>query len=148
MKESRFDSVFYMWSSFGLAVAATLMMFVPTLVIESQPYNIVSAFENVWPSFIGYMLILLGGIITGVIALPFIQISFKLEKIVLIISTSLYCLGMALVMLCVVWYCLSVYGNADYIYHAGYYVQAGGYITAVLTVLAMCSNVRALLLDR
>ena len=146
--KDKLDSVVYMWISFGLIFLATLMMFVPTFVAQSQPYNIVTSFEFAWPSFIGYMLILVGGLATGVLALPTVQPSYGGEKLVLLISSVLEVIGVTLVMLAVVWWCLLNYGNADYVTHSGYYLHAGSYITASLSALAIACNVRALILDR
>lgn len=156
MKESKFDSVVFMWFSFGLIVLATLMMFVPTFVAEGQTYNAVSGYFNsasgsyqgAWPSFLGYMLVLLGGLMTGILALPMVRPSYTVEKLVLILASILEVVGVVLIMTAVVWWCLINYGNTDYITHSGYNLQAGSYITTVLAFLAVTCNIRALFLDR
>ena len=151
----KFDSVVYMWISFGLIVVAVLMMFVPLYTAEGVVFSAThnggffgnALHEGAWPSFIGYMLILVGGIITGVLALPFIQPSYQGEKLVLIAASAIECIGIALVMTCVVWYCL-LNGHPELITHAGYTVHAGSYITTGLTILAVACNTRAILLDK
>jgi len=155
MKHERFDSVVFMWISFALVVIAVLMMFVPLYSIEGQVLSATvnggffgnALHQGAWPSFIGYMLILAGGIITAILGLPFSQPSYEGEKLILIIASALECLGIALVMTCVVWYCL-LNGQPELITHSGYYVQAGSYITSGLALLAIVCNVRAILLDK
>ena len=154
-KESRFDSVVYMWIAFGITIAATLMMFVPQYMIEGQIMSATvnggffgnSLHEGAWPSFIGYMAILLGGIITGVLALPFVRVSYKMECFILLCASALELIGIALISMAVVWYCF-INGQPKLITHAGYVLQAGAYIADVLALLAIICNVRAILLDK
>ena len=155
MKHDRFDSVVFMWISFALVVIAVLMMFVPLYSAEGQIFSAThnggffgnALHQGAWPSFIGYMLILVGGIMTAVLGLPMSQPSYEGEKLTLIIASALEFLGIALVMTCVVWYCL-INGQPELITHSGYTVLAGSYITSGLTVLAILCNVRAILLDK
>ena len=146
--KDRLDSVAYMWISFGLIFLATLMMFVPTFKAEGQTYNIVSSFQYCWPSFIGYMLILVGGLMTAVLALPTVQPSYGGEKLILILASVLEFIGAALVMTCVLWFAVLRYGKPEYITHAGSLIHAGSYITPSLSALAICCNCRALWLDK
>ena len=146
--KDRLDSVVYMWISFGLIFLAVLMMFVPTFQAEGQTYNIVTSFEHCWPSFIGYMLILVGGIMTAILALPNVQPSYDGEKLFLIVASALEVVGVALVMTCVLWWSILSYGKPEYITHSGYFIHAGSYITMSLSALAVACNVRALWLDK
>ena len=156
MNNNKLDSVVFMWISFGLTLLAVLMMFVPAFIAEGQTYNAISGFFNsesgtykgAWPAFIGYMLILAGGLATGVLALPTIQPSYGAEKLTLLIASVLEAIGIFLVMMCVVWWCLLNYGNVDYVTHSGYHLHAGSYICGSLSILAILCNIRALFLDR
>lgn len=153
--KDKLDSVVYMWISFGLIVVAVLMMFVPLYTAEGVVFSAThnggffgnALHEGAWPSFIGYMLILVGGLITGVLALPFVEPSYEGEKLVLVVASILEFIGAALVMTCVVWYCL-LNGQPELITHSGYYIQAGSYITMSFSVLAIACNVRAIILDK
>ena len=153
--KDRLDSVVYMWISFGLILIAVLVMFVPLYAAEGQVFSATNnggffgnaVHEGAWPSFIGYMLILVGGLATGVLALPMIEPSYQLEKLVLIIASALEFLGVGLVMTSVVWYCI-LNGQPELITHSGYYLMAGSYITLSFATLAICCNARAIFLDR
>jgi len=154
--KDKLDSVVFMWISFGLVILAVLMMFVPLFVAQGQTYNVVSgcfnsasgAYKGAWPTFVGFMLILVGGLMTGVLALPSIQPSYTGEKLVLVLASVLEVLGATLIMTSLLWWCLLNYDNLDYVTHSGYYLQAGSYIAMIFSVLAVSCNVRALLLDR
>ena len=153
MKNNKLDSVVFMWIGFALAILAVLMMFVPVYKIEGQIYNAVNGFfgsyteVGSWPTFVGYMLILVGGLLTAYVALPFFEPSYSGEKLLLIIASVLEAVGIALVMCAVVWYCL-LNGQPELITHSGYYPLAGAYITGSLSLLAIACNAYALHLDR
>ena len=155
MKKSRLDSVACMWISFGLIVVAVLMMFVPLYTIEGQVLSATVnggffgnySHDGAWPAFLGYMLILGGGLMTAVLAMPFVQPSYFVEKLILIFASALEFIGVALVVTVVVWYCL-INGQPELITHSGYALHAGGYITAVFTVLAIFYNVKAIVIDK
>ena len=153
MKNNRFDSVIMMWISFALAIIAVLMMFVPVYKIEGQVYNAINGFfgsttENgSWPTFVGYMLILVGALLVGFLALPFFEPSYGAEKLLLIVASILELVGIALVMCAVIWWCL-LNGKAELITHKNYIPLAGAYITGGLSLLSIFSNFYAIKLDK
>lgn len=98
---SKLSSVFYMWLAFALGLIAVLFMFTPVMVNEDlKDVAATSIFWNdgirngAWPAFIGYMLILAGTIASAVIALPIVQPSAKVEKIVLISAIACMVIGL------------------------------------------------------
>lgn len=110
------SSVSLMWISVLFGVLATLMMFVPSLsMINGKIYNSSQIFFNsldgftkgVWPTFIGYMLILVSVIEVIIIAIPSVEISIKAEKIILISATVLSLLGSIIIMLTQLWFALT-----------------------------------------
>ena len=97
---NKLSSVFYLWFAFGLGLLAVLMMFVPTLTNEFGDITSAKALffpsygpKGVWPTFVGFMLILAAALASGIIALPFVQPSAKVEKIVLISSIAALVIG-------------------------------------------------------
>ena len=146
----KLSSVFYMWFGLGLGVLAVLMMFVPfasydsgTTIAARHLFWGVGQSGGAWPAFVGYMLILLGALMTGLLALPFIQPTIKAEKIVLISSIALILVGVILVGLITVEYSLlggTFYSNLDYF-------LAGFYLTIFFSLGAIAMNVIALVLD-
>ena len=148
----KLSSVFYMWVGFGCAAVATLCMFLPFLSREGGSYNAIPFFYNgsfgtfengAWASLLGFMLILAGGIALAVIALPFIQPSAKVEKIVLISSIAALVIGTVLALMLKPLYCMA---NDGVSYALGSYL-VGFYFTLILSLLAIASAVIALLLD-
>lgn len=144
------SSVFYMWVGLGLGVLSVLMMFVPFAVYDGG-YVIPARYlfwasgvsGGAWPAFVGYMLILVGALMMGVMALPFIQPTIKAEKIVLISSAAAILIGLILVGLISVEYPLlggTFYSHLDY-FHAGFY------LTLVFGLGAIAMDVIALVLD-
>ena len=144
------SSVFYMWVGLGLGVLSVLMMFVPfavydggTIIAARHMFWSLGESGGAWPAFVGYMLILLGALMMGVMAMPFIQPTIKAEKIVLISSIAAILIGAVLVGLITVEYPLlggTFYSNLDY-FHAGFY------LTMVFAIGAIVMDVIALVLD-
>ncbi len=145
----KLSSVFYMLFGFGFAVLAVMMMFVPmaslsngSILSAAQMFWGKGVYGGAWPAFVGYMLILAGGLTMGIMALPFIQPSTKTEKIVLISAGATILAGMALVGLIFVEYSANngYYKTLDY-FHAGYY------LTLAFSAIAVAADVIALVLD-
>lgn len=144
------SSVFYMWVGLGLGVLSVLMMFVPfavydggTIIAARHMFWSLGESGGAWPAFVGYMLILLGALMMGVMAMPFIQPTIKAEKIVLISSIAAILIGAVLVGLITVEYPLlggTFYSNLDY-FHVGFY------LTMVFAIGAIVMDVIALVLD-
>lgn len=155
MKNNRLSSVVFMWIGFASAIIATLMMFVPLYSIGGQIHTVIvngGFFGNVsengaWPTFIGFMLILIGGLLTGFLALPSIQPTYSFEKLLLIISSILEIVGIVLVMCCVIWWCL-LNGQPSLISHYGYYPKAGSYVASGLALVTVACNLYAIKLDK
>ena len=135
--------------SFALGVLAVFMMFVPMAVYDGG--FIISAKTmffgdgyngGAWLSFVGYMLILAASIGVGVLALPVIEPSAKVEKIVLISASALVLVGAILVALIQNFYSANngVYQNFEH-FHVGYY------LTLIFSAGAIGMNTVALALD-
>mgnify|MGYP003292534946 CR=1 FL=1 len=156
MKE-KLSSVFYMWVAFACGVLAVLFMFAPVMTNEYTTYvNATQLFWNdsidytpsvygAWPSFVGYMLILVGAIASGVVALPIIQPSAKVEKIVLISSIACMVVGLVAVGLLQVIYSGFNSGVMFGIDRLTY--LWGWYVTMSLGVIAVAMDCVALKLD-
>ena len=139
-----------MWVGLGLGVLSVLMMFVPfavydggTIIAARHMFWSLGESGGAWPAFVGYMLILLGALMMGVMAMPFIQPTIKAEKIVLISSIAAILIGAVLVGLITVEYPLlggTFYSNLDY-FHVGFY------LTMVFAIGAIVMDVIALVLD-
>ncbi len=144
------SSVFYMWVGLGLGILSVFMMFVPfavydggTVIAARHMFWGLGESGGAWPAFVGYMLILVGALMMGVMALPFIQPTIKAEKIVLIFSIGAILVGLILVGLISVEYPLlggTFYNHLDY-FHAGFY------LTIVFGLGAIAMDVIALVLD-
>ena len=144
------SSVFYMWVGLGLGILSVFMMFVPfavydggTVIAARHMFWGLGESGGAWPAFVGYMLILVGALMMGVMALPFIQPTIKGEKIVLISSAAAILVGAILVGLITVEYPLlggTFYNNFDY-FHVGFY------LTMVFSLGAIAMDVVALVLD-
>lgn len=150
------SSVVFMWIGVGLAIIATLMMFVPgiqggsiassaaifwgpvTAGVYSQAVNV-----GAWPAFVGYMLILLGGLILAVLALPFVQPSAKAEKITCIVSGICLLAGAVLVFLTT-----TIFVSLNGLDAKLYTQLAGPYIAGSLALLALGCDVAVIILDR
>lgn len=147
----KLSSVFYMWFGFGSAIVSVLAMFLPFLIVNNDIRQATYFFFDgplglslgAWPSFVGFMLILVAGLALGVMALPFLVPSAKLEKIVLISAVALLVVGIVLVSLTGVLY---EYLNPTDVFIFEYN-QAGYYISLIGAALASASGVVALVLD-
>ena len=99
----KLSSVFYMWVGLGFGLLAVLMMFVPFVKMSGDILAAKSLFfgnevyGGAWPSFVGFMFILVGALMMGIMALPMIQPSSQTEKIVLISAGVLLLVGGILV---------------------------------------------------
>lgn len=146
----KLSSVFYMWVGLGLGLLAVLMMLIPfarydgnTIIAARHMFFSVGQSGGAWPAFVGYMFILVGALMTGVMALPFIQPSIKAEKIVLISSAALIFVGAILVGLITVEYPLL---GGTFYSHLDYFLP-GFYLTLVFSIGAIAMDVVALVLD-
>ena len=144
----KLSSVFYMWVGLGFGLLAVLMMFVPvaqlagSIVSSKEMFFGNEVYGGAWPSFVGYMFILVGALMMGVMALPMIQPSSQTEKIVLISAGALLLVGGVLVGLIHVLYEANN-GFAPYLdnYCAGYFLALS------FTAVAIAMDVIALVLD-
>lgn len=100
--KDKLNSVIFMSIGCVIAIIAVLLMFAPGLEIINGVYSSADFFWNkdganlsvgAWPIFVGYMLMLVGGLILGAIALPVVKISSKLEKVLLIIAILALLIG-------------------------------------------------------
>ena len=105
--QEKLNSVIFMWIGVFIAIVAVLLMFAPGLVVSARTYSSAVLFWNrpgaafpngAWPVFVGYMLILVGALIMGIIALPIVTIQVKAEKICLISAISAIAIGAILIM--------------------------------------------------
>ena len=144
----KLSSVFYMWVGLGFGLLAVLMMFVPvaqlagSIVSSKELFFGNEVYGGAWPSFVGYMMILIGALMMGIMALPMIQPSAQTEKIVLISAGVLLLVGGVLVGLIHVLYEANG-GFAPYLdnYCAGYFLALS------FTGIALAMDVIALVLD-
>lgn len=151
MKE-KLSSVFYMWVAFALGAIAVLFMLTPVLVDENANYvSATSVFWNnglhngAWPAFIGYMLILVGSLASAIIALPIIQPSAKVEKIVLISSIAAMVIGLVAVGLLQIEYS-GFNKGVDFSLDKLHYLW-GWYVSMFAGLAAIAMDVVALKLD-
>lgn len=149
----KLSSVFYMWVAFAFGVIAVLAMFLPTMTKDGGDICRATSFfwnfadeKGAWPAFAGYMLILVGAIASAVIALPFVQPSVKVEKIVLISSIVAIAVGTIAVGLLQVEYSL-FNGNRVGFELSNLTYLVGWYFTVVSGVIAVAADVIALKLD-
>ncbi|MFA7032082.1 MAG: hypothetical protein WC201_00750 [Bacilli bacterium] len=152
----KLSSIFYMWFGFGAAIASVLAMFLPFIRVDNADKPATFFFFNgvggltygAWPSFVGFMLILVAGLALGIMALPIVQPSAKMEKIVLISAFVSLVVGFFLVAFMGVMY---TWLNTSVIAHPTSpiitYYLAGFYITLICAGLAAVANFIALKLD-
>ena len=144
----KLSSVFYMWVGLGFGLLAVLMMFVPvanvngSIVASKDLFFGSGVYGGAWPSFVGYMFILVGALMMGVMALPFIQPSSSTEKIVLISAGGLILVGAVLVGLIHV---LHTAMNGFYQYLDNY--CAGYFLALSFAAIALAADAMALALD-
>ena len=144
----KLSSVFYMWVGLGFGLLAVLMMFVPFVKMSGDILAAKSLFfgnevyGGAWPSFVGFMFILVGALMMGIMALPMIQPSAQTEKIVLISAGALLLVGGVLVGLIQVLY----EANGGYQPYLDNYC-AGFFLALSFTAVAIAMDVIALILD-
>lgn len=138
---------------FLFAVLAISMMFVPAIDGKIINSSVDIFFDRpgadirvgVWPVFVGYMLITLGGIILLIMALPFVKPTLKLEKAILIITIILLTAG---AVLCFITYNLVIIMNN---FSSGlqnvYSPLAGPYLAGIFSLISAGCTVWALKLD-
>ena len=143
--KDKLPSTFYKWFAFGLGIVSVLAMFLPFMNDEFLATRDATAFfwdvgtvKGAWPAFVGFMLILVGAIAIGVFATPFINVSEKVEKIVLISSVAAMFVGIILVIFLQGMYSGFNGGRigmtlSDFTYQAGFYIS----VTAGLGATAM-----------
>ena len=150
------SSVWYMGFAFLFGLIAMLMMFAPAFYntcVGFRPYAATEVFfdaagglvKGAWPAFLGYMLVTLGFVATGIIALPIIRPSAKLEKVILIGSVICEFAGLILVSLILVEY--NGFNNVASEIAAKSYLKGGTISFIVFDILTMCSTAMAALLD-
>ena len=147
----KLNSVWFMAFSVIAGLLALLMMFFPLFEDGAHVYNATNGFfdngngfvKGAWPTFLGFMLILLTTVSTFVISLPVMKISITTEKIVLIGGAILNLVGLVLIMLITVFWCsfnnlpLSV-GTLSF----------GSYLASFFALLAGAFNVIAYSYDK
>ncbi|MGM9874132.1 MAG: hypothetical protein ACI31G_04405 [Bacilli bacterium] len=152
MKKS-ISSVGLMWIGLLFSALAILMMFIPSLsMMNGKIYNASQIFFNSadgfingsWPTFVGYMLIVVALIEVFIIALPPVEISIKVEKIVLISAVCLTIVGAVIVMLTQLWFSLT---NGMIDSFSKLTTLPGPYLTLAFSIVASVLNVLALRKD-
>ncbi len=146
------NSVVFMWISFAFAILAILMMFVPCLSINAVPHSAQEIFfqgpigdeAGIWPSFIGYMLIAVGALFTGITGLPFFQPNKGKEMLFILGSAACFVAGIILVMLMKVEYCSL---NDKMATINSYHLLAGPYLTLAFAAISTICNVFVAKLD-
>lgn len=149
----KLSSIFYMWFGFGAAIVSVLSMFLPFLICDNNVKPATYFFFNdatgtvlgAWTSFVGFMLILAAGLCLAIMALPFVQPSAKVEKIVLISSFIALIVGLFLVAFTSViytWLNTSVAAHPTTpiitLVHAGYYIcLTGAGVAAICAFMAL-----------
>lgn len=102
--KGKLNSVMFLWIGFGLAIVTMIMIAIPAIEIPILGIkNSAEIFwdqspgmKGNWPLFVGYLAILLGGLMMGFTALSFVQPSALVEKIILIAAGVLFVLGIVL----------------------------------------------------
>lgn len=109
------NSVGLMWIGILCSALAILMMFVPSIsLINGKIYNSSQIFfdsvgkdiNGAWPTFVGYMMIVVSLIPVVVIAVPSVNISINVEKIILIGASVVMVVGSVIIMLNQLWFSL------------------------------------------
>lgn len=147
------SSVLFMWLSVLFGVIAVLLMFAPSLkMMNGTIYSAQALFWDsqvgdrvgVWTTFVGYMLVLVSVIITLVIALPQVSLSYRMEKILLIICIVISLVGAGLIGLNQLFYCLN---NNCMDRFSNYTTLVGPYV-AIGFILVQCAfDIVAIKLD-
>lgn len=148
----KYSSIFYMWIGFGAGIIATLSMFMPYLSREGGIYRATSFFYNnnwgfekgAYLSLVGFIFILLAAIGLGALALPFVQPSAKVKKLILI---SLICLSFSGMLFALLLKPIYAGLNPTVPYYVLGHYLAGFYFTLIFGLFTTASGVVALLLD-
>ena len=149
--KDKLSSAVFLWIGAGLVLIAMIMIVVPALDIQGIKnsgelfWNQTGLYDGVWPMFVGYMLVLVAGLLMAVIAIPTFQPSAGVEKIILIIAGAMLVIGIVLICLFKVMFVAingwaSGYGDVLTLY-------PGPFIAAALAFLALGCDVTALALD-
>lgn len=99
--KEKLNSVVFLWIGLALAVVTMIMIAVPAIDFQGVKNSAAVFWDTMgmkgnWPLFVGYMAILVGGILMGVMALSFVQPSALVEKIILITAGVLLIVGIVL----------------------------------------------------
>lgn len=149
--KDKISSVVFLWIGAGLAIIAMIMIGVPAIEVDGTKnsgqifWDFVPTFKGVWPMFVGYMLVLVAGLLMAVIAIPTFQPSASVEKIVLIIAGAMLVLGIVLICLFKVVF-VAINGWASG-YSDVLSLYPGPFIAAGLAFLALGCDITALALD-
>lgn len=147
------SSVLFMGLSVAAGIIAVLMMFLPAMkMMNGTIYSGASLFwdssvgdrQGIWITFVAYMLVLASAIATLVVSLPFISLSYRLEKLILGLSIALSLVGAILIGLTQVFYCLQ---NNCMDRFANYTTLAGPYVAIAFILIQSAMNIVAIELD-
>ncbi len=150
--KDKISSVVFLWIGAGLALIAMLMIPAPALsygtVLSSGAlfWNIDNSFDyGNWTMFVGYMLILVAGLMMAALAIPTFQPAAKVEKIILIIAGSMLVVG--IILLCLFRVIFLAMNGWLFTMANVYTPYAGPFIAAGLAFLALGCDITALALD-
>lgn len=151
------SSVVYMWIAVGCLFIAWLMMFAPAgyqtinpLIGQVVPAtsifftNSSGTIQGAVPAFVGYMFVIVAMLALAVLALPFVQPSAKVEKIVLISSLVLEFVGLLMVSMILIEYC-GLNGRIEFLKTC--YLKGGTISFIVFDILAIGCTTMATVLD-
>ena len=146
----KLSSVFYMGVGVAISLLAVLTMHLPFLQVDGSIVSASSIFwssgagtiKGAWPAFVGFMLILASAIALLILALPYVQPSAKVEKIVLISVLTFQIVGAILVLFVGV-----IYSSMNPIEVSTVSLCPGWFIFLVLMLLDLGCSVMALVLD-
>jgi len=154
----KLSGVVFMWIAVGFGTIAVLFMFLPALlktldlggiygVVDStklffQPYDEGAG----WPIFVGYMLLVVGVLLTIFIALPFFDHSYEKEKKVLLIAIICFVVGALIIFFTKPIY-LGMKGKAaeQFYLNPSY---AGPYLAGAFGIVAAGLDIFALNIDK
>lgn len=141
------SSVWYMGFAVVFGLIAMFMMFAPNFYFSGKVYSGVETFfpnifNGAWPAFLGYMLVTLGFVATGLMALPIVKPSAKVEKVVLIGSIICELVGLFLVA-----FIMNEYLGFNNFASSTAYLKGGVISFIVFDSLTICSTLMAAVLD-
>lgn len=145
----KLSSVVFLWIGFGLVLVTMVFIAFPAIEVEFEGivtsadifWRRVPVWVGNWPMFVGYMSILVGGILMGSMALSFVQPSALTEKIILLVAGGLLLLGVILV------FCFKETFFAVNGWESVRDVYWGPYVAASIATLALACDGVALALD-